>query len=295
MQVDEHIVCDRLAFPEGPCAAPNGDIYFVELPRGCVARNASGERETVADLGGSPNGAKFGSDGTLFVANGGGNWPPVPATNMRPGLGGGTPSLQSVRPDGSIATLLTRIDGVSLSAPNDLCLDRLGNVYFTDPVWAERDSNGVAAADASPPGSVCFYGSDGVTSRLHTGLLFPNGIQLDVSGARLFVAETGTGDIHVFPVLGPGRLGQPRIFCKLGVDSGVDGMCLDAAGRLLVAGCGSGTVFVIDTNGDLTEKLEFQDRSLTNLCFGADPHVLYVTAAWSGTLIRTRRETPGPA
>jgi gluconolactonase len=215
---------------------------------------------------------------------------------MRPGLGGATPCLQALAPGGTVSTLVTRIDGVSLNAPNDLCLDRQDNVYFTDPAWAPRDPNGVASADASPPGSICYYGADGTARRLHTGLLFPNGIQLDAAGKRLFVAETGTGDIHVFPVLAAGRIGQPTIFCRLGVDSGVDGMCLDRDGRLLVAGCGSGTVFVIEPDGTLAEKLEFQDRSLTNLCFGTDdPYLLYVTAAWSGTLVCTRRCVPGPS
>jgi len=272
----------------------SGDLLFVELPRGCLSILRRGKRHTFADLGGSPNGAKLASDGSIFVANGGGCWPPVPATGMTCGLGRGTACLQRVTMEGKFETIITEIDGIELNSPNDLCFDKDGNLYFTDPNWPKRGARSIEPTSSAEAGSICFWSSDGRAHRVHTGLIFPNGVQLSASGTTLYVAETGTGNIHSFPVLEAGLLGEPQLFCKLGLESGVDGMCIDARNRLLVAGSGSGAIYIVGPEGNLEERLEFSDQCLTNLCFGIDdPHMLFVTAAISGTLIGTRLDTPG--
>jgi sugar lactone lactonase YvrE len=48
-------------------------------------------------------------------------------------------------------------------------------------------------------------------------------------------------------------------------------MAFDADGRLLIAGCGPGMIYVLAP--DLTrvdETLAFEDPALTNLCFGGE-------------------------
>src|SRR4029077_1313377 len=62
-----------LRFPEGPVAMPDGTVIVVELAAGRLTRvHPDGRKETVAEPGGSPNGAAIGPDGALYVCNSGG-------------------------------------------------------------------------------------------------------------------------------------------------------------------------------------------------------------------------------
>src|SRR5688572_25920219 len=68
-------LADGLAFPEGPVVLPNGDIVVCELRAGRVSivpGGGNGPRRTLAEPGGSPNGAAIGPDGKLYVCNSGG-------------------------------------------------------------------------------------------------------------------------------------------------------------------------------------------------------------------------------
>jgi sugar lactone lactonase YvrE len=52
------VVATGLGFPEGPVALDDGSVLCVELRHGRLSRVApDGTVETVADLGGTPNGA----------------------------------------------------------------------------------------------------------------------------------------------------------------------------------------------------------------------------------------------
>jgi gluconolactonase len=287
MRAEETPVAGGFAFPEGPCVDRHGTLYLVELPRGCVSVVAHGRRLEFATLGGAPNGAAFGADGTLYVCNNGGNWPPKPSTGGRPGTGGGQASIQAVRPDGSFKTLITAIDGRALNGPNDICFDDRGGFYFTDPAWAKRSSDGIAHAEQSPPGDVCYATPDGRAARVWGGLLFPNGLQVTPDGKFLVVAETGTGRVWRSAIRAPSSLETAEVMIDLGLASGLDGMCFDSEGRLLIAGCGSSTIYVIAPDlRRLDQTIGLSDPALTNLCFGgADFRTLYVTQGSSGRVV----------
>src|SRR5215467_2089412 len=66
-------VAEGLHFPEGPVAMADGSVVLVEIRRGTLTRVApNGRRETIAELGGGPNGAAIGPDGAVYVCNNGG-------------------------------------------------------------------------------------------------------------------------------------------------------------------------------------------------------------------------------
>ena len=292
-RADEVVVATGFSYPEGPRFDVHGQLHVVELAGGVVSRVVDGERVVLATPGGSPNGAAFDDAGRLWICNNGGNWGPNASTGGRPGLGGGLAAIQVVDPDGTFATVLTAIDGVPLSSPNDLALDPRGGLWFTDPVWAGRDAQGSAPASASPPGAVCFLDEDGAARRCHVGAVFPNGLVLTPDGSELWVGETGTGRILAFPLLGRGRLGEPRIRCELGADAYPDGMCFDSAGRLIVAGTGSGALFVVGERG-LEERVPMADPDVTNLCFGGPAgRDLFVTEASLGRVVSLEWDVPG--
>jgi gluconolactonase len=289
----ERVVVNGLSFPEGPRFDAHGRLHVVELAAGTVSRVVEGRREVLATPGGSPNGAAFDTDGQLWVCNNGGNWGANPSTGGRAGLGGLTPAIQVVHPDGSRRVALTEIDGISLASPNDIASDPRGGQWFTDPVWPARDAAGSFAMAASPPGSVCFIDADGAARRCHTGMVFPNGLTLTPDRAELLVGETGTGRILAFRIAGPGRLDEPRVWCDLGPSSFPDGMAFDSAGRLLVASAGTGAVLVATQDGRV-DRVPMEDREVTNLCFGGpDGRSLYVTQAGLGRVVVVDWDVPG--
>ncbi|GAA3625557.1 SMP-30/gluconolactonase/LRE family protein [Nonomuraea rosea] len=294
---DERVIATGFAYTEGPCIGPDGTLWVVELAGGCVSRIEDGRRIVVARPGGSPNGAAFAPDGRLVFCNNGGNWGPNESTGMRPGPGGGHPAIQCLTGDGEVHTLLDSIDGTPLNAPNDLCFDQHGGYYFTDPVWARRDEHGSAPAAASPPGDVCYVSPDGTARRVHHGLRFPNGLHVTPDGQALLVGETGTGLIHRFDITAPGSLGPPATYADLGPDSFPDGMCFDRDGRLLVAGTGSGAVFVVAPGGGtVQDTVRFADPDVTNVCFGGpDQRTLFVTQASLGRVVAIEWPVPGMA
>ncbi len=271
-------------YPEGPCLGPDGTLYVVELAGGVVARVIDGRREVLARSEGAPNGAVVAPDGTVFFCNNGGNWGPNASTGFVAGRGGAVPRIERLGPDGGVTTVIDAIDGRPLRAPNDLVRDADGGIWFTDPAWAERDDEGRAAASASPPGGVGYVREDGTGARLALdGLVFPNGIVLTLDGGAVIVGETGTGRLLRAQIRGAGELGEPEVFAELGADAFPDGMCFDSEGRLLVAGTGSGAVFVVAPDGSLLEVLEMPDPDVTNVCFGGeDGRTVYVTEASLG-------------
>jgi gluconolactonase len=200
-----------------------------------------------------------------------------------------------VQPDGARRSLLTQIEGRRLNAPNDICFDAKGGFYFSDPAWAARTPEGVARAEHSPPGDISYVAPDSRASRVALDLLFPNGLCVSPDGQSLIVAETGTGRVLSYAIGRNGALYSPNTLIELRLESGLDGMAFDADGRLLIAGCGSGTIYVLapDLTG-VQPTLVCEDPALTNLCFGGqDFKTLFVTHGASGSVAAIRWLVPG--
>src|SRR5437588_11759500 len=69
------LVADGLNYPEGPVYCPDGTVLVVEIGAGTLTRiypDGSKPKETVATLGGGPNGAAIGPDGAIYICNDGG-------------------------------------------------------------------------------------------------------------------------------------------------------------------------------------------------------------------------------
>lgn len=225
-------VTTGLAFPEGPIALANGDVLVVEIRRGTLTRVApDGTTGVVAELGGGPNGAAIGPDGAVYVCNNGGfTWHDrdgITAPGHQPAdYRGG--SIQRVGPDGTVTDLYTACDGRPLRGPNDIVFDADGGFWFTDIGKSrERDRDTGALYHARPDGS-------SITEVVHP-LTQPNGVGLSPDGSRLYVAETVTGRVWSWPVLGPGRLGPAALLHGLGGYQMLDSLAVDGDGNVCVA------------------------------------------------------------
>ncbi|HEY8860331.1 MAG TPA: hypothetical protein VIM27_12825, partial [Gaiellales bacterium] len=75
--MDGTLLASNLGFPEGPVVMPDGAIVFCDGNTGELRSWKDGALDTYAYTGGSPWGAVLGSDGAIYVTQGG----PVPGSD----------------------------------------------------------------------------------------------------------------------------------------------------------------------------------------------------------------------
>jgi gluconolactonase len=297
--MDIEKVTDGLAFPEGPLALPDGSVAVVEIHAGTVTRvQPDGSKDTIADVGGGPNGAALGPDGALYVVNNGGFlWTELGSMAIPVDLATGVNEPEGFeggwvdRIDlgtGEVTTLYRECDGHRFNSPNDIVFDAEGGFWFTDlgKVRA-RDQDRGSLYYARPDGS-------GVTEVAH-GLQGPNGVGLSPDGGTVYVAESYTGRLLAWDVSSPGAVGAPRGRVVVATPAGFDSLAVEEDGHVVVAAISHG-VCVIDPEAGTYEFLEMPDPLVTNVCFTGDDHrTAYLTMSGGGWLGRTTWPRPGLA
>jgi gluconolactonase len=235
---------------------PDGAIIFCDGNTGEMLRYGDGEFSTFAETGGSPWGAILGTDGAVYVTQGG---------NV-PGSGdfSAVPSIQRVNADGTVEQLAEEIAGHPLAGPNDLAFGPDGRLWFTD--------SGTEGDDRYPerqPGRLYVMDSSGAGELvLERPNVYPNGIAFDAQG-RLYWTESAAHRVC--------RLddGQATTFCQLSDGHVPDGMAFAADGRAFVCTTISGGVTVLSAGGELLKEISLGEHA-TNCIFAGS--TLYVTA-----------------
>lgn len=197
-----------LGFTEGPVIADDGAVLVVGIDGGRVLRLAEGRSSVVATPGGGPNGMALETTTSAVVANNGGflwtevNGARIPIdhpthTDEPPGFSGGWMERVDLV-SGEVTILHRECDGRPLRGPNDLVIDEVGGVWFTDHGKGRRASIDRGGLYFTPPGA------DGVVEKAFA-LLGPNGVGLSPDGRRVYVAETHTGRLWAWDLGPPGR------------------------------------------------------------------------------------------
>lgn len=294
------VLAQGLRFPEGPIALPSGDVLLVEIERGTLTRVSNrGEVKVVAELGGGPNGAALGPDGACYICNNGGfDW--IERNDrLYPGdepadYSGGRIERVDLK-TGEVTRLIADCDGRPLRGPNDLVFDRTGGFWFTDHGKTrprDRDRTGV------------FYVSSNHKDiqEVIFPLEGPNGIGLSADEDELYVAETPTGRVWAYPLVGPGQLKPGR---QDKPDGGrllpgrdgyfmFDSLAIDGAGRVCVATLIDGGITRLSPTGEAPEFVPMPDILTTNICFGGpDLKTAYITLSSTGQLVHMQWPTPG--
>lgn len=228
---------------------------------------AGGQTTTFARTGGSPWGTVVGTDGAIYVTQGGN----VPGSGDTSAISG----IQRVRADGTVELLISEVAGYKLYGPNDLAFGPDGRLYFTES-GTEEDFR----FDVRVPGRLFAVAPDGAGEMLlERPGVYPNGIAFD-SEKRLYWTESMAHRVC--------RLdnGEPVTFCQLSDSHVPDGMAFAADGRLFVATTVSQGVTVVSPSGEVLEEIHLGEHA-TNCLF--DGSTLYVTATRSPDLDASQR------
>ncbi|MEY2448684.1 MAG: gluconolactonase [Acidimicrobiaceae bacterium] len=271
------IVAEGLGYPEGPVFLPDARVLVTDIRGGVVlAVGADGRVARHADTGGGPNGLARGPGGVVYCANNGGlNWVEGRATGPSPDYASG--SVQSISPSGEVTVLHVESEAGQLVAPNDIACDSAGGVWFTDSGRGLDGATDAFVLYIDPDLQRVTVAADGYR--------FSNGLAFFEGESELIVAESGTGELWVHPVLGPGKLGERRLFATMPRPHRPDGICIDVEGNVVVAGALGRGVIVYDDAGNQLERFEFEHRLVTNVAFGGlDQSTLYVTESGLGRL-----------
>ena len=296
--MDIQLVTEGLQFPEGPIAMNDGSVILTEIEGQRLTRvTPDGQKTTVAQTGGGPNGAAIGPDGAIYVTNNGGSFEwlkqdgltipgPTPASHT-----GG--SIQRVDiASGKVTTLYDRCDGKVMNGPNDLVFDKQGGMWFSD--------HGCSTPEGRKNGGMFYAKADGshiVQARDH--MISPNGIGLSPDEKTVYMADTHLGRLWAFDLEAPGVLppqsgfSAGRVICNLPGFQLLDSLAVEAGGKVCVATIINGGITAFDLDGT-TEHYPFPDLIVTNICFGGpDMRDAWITCSSTGKLYRCGWPRPG--
>jgi gluconolactonase len=286
-----------LEFPEGPVVLPDGSVAVCEIQGKRITRvDSDGNKETIAETGGGPNGAQLGPDGKLYVCNNGAAFEfvhmgGITITHQPPANHEGGRIERIDLDSGEVEVLYSEVAGHPLIAPNDLVFDGHGGFWFTDyGIEYERNTDRTF---------ICYAKADGSDIREVMGPVdSPNGIGLSPDGSKLYAAETLTAAIWSWNVSGPGELGEglpllPHGGAPVARVSGfcaLDSLAIDGDGNVCVGTLLKGGITVVKPGdepaaGEEIDFLAVGDPWPTNIAFGgSDLRTAYVTGSATGKL-----------
>jgi gluconolactonase len=266
-------------FTEGPAQAPDGTLYFTDIPADRIyQRTPDGEISVFLEPSGHCNGLMVTADGTLYACSMDGRMITIDRETKK------------------ITPLTEEYEGNRYNAPNDLVVDQQGGVYFTDPHFRAPtplpqkstsfyycDAQGkVTRLSGDPKASTgVTVTDDGKVIKLAPDLKAPNGIILSPDEKTLYVIPSLQEEMWAYPVISPGKLGPGKVFCKLKQPEGRsggggDGLTVDTKGNLYItSGLG---LQVFSPDGKHLGTIEFPEQPANVTFGGPEGKTLFVTA-----------------
>jgi len=290
-------VATWIAFTEGPAVDADGTVYFSDIINSRIMRLApDGTRSVFRERSQRTNGQAFDLEGRLLHSEG-----------NEFGTDGARRITRTDLRTGQYEVLTDRYHGKRYNAPNDICVDSRGRIYFTDPCYwepsrklMEMEIEGVYRID--PGGRVTRILGQPAIQR-------PNGLAVTQDNRTLYVIDScpipgGNRKVWRFDLDADGNPSQQKLIWDFAPGRGGDGMRLDMEGNLYVAaGINSprhsyetndvpAGVYVISPESTILGRFPIPEDVVTNLAFGGpDGRTIYVTAG--KTLFTARTSIPG--
>jgi len=281
-------VAARTSFLEGPAFDAKGTLYFSDLIGNKIrTMTPAGVVEVFREDSGRTNGNTFDAKGRLISCEG-----------AEQGPGGRRRVVRTEISTGKIEVLAERFEGKRFNAPNDVCVDIKGRVWFTDPYYGEDRSSLEMDAEA-----VYRIDVDGSVHRVisQPQIERPNGLAVTPDAKTLYLVDShprpgGNRKIWAFTLGEDGTVvaGSQRLVFDFGKGRGADGLRLDVQGNLWIAAgisiprnAGETAdvppgVYVVSPEGKLLGRIAIPEDVITNLAFGgSDKKLLHVVSGKS--------------
>jgi sugar lactone lactonase YvrE/predicted phosphodiesterase len=254
-----------LQFTEGPAWHPDGYLVFSDINANIIYKwsEAKGLEILVSNVGNS-NGIECAKTNDFVVCRQG--------------------QRDVVRMDatGKITSLLFQYNGKKLNSPNDVTINYLGSIYFTDPDY------GVALKDRELPfeGLYCIPYNSPKPVLLDSTLVKPNGLTFVNDWRTLYVCESSTNTIYTYTLTNEFQIQDikkdKKAFLKVTGIGEIDGITSDVFGNIYVA-FGDGGIRIFDKDAKEVGLIKFPaTEKVRNLCFGGQfNNILFVTAGIS--------------
>lgn len=273
-----------VAFTEGPAVDPAGNVLFSDIQNNRILQLwPDGELTVFRADSGRANGNTFDIEGRLVTCEG-----------SEFGPGGRRRVTRTDMSTSQVTVLTDRYEGKRYNSPNDVVVDKSGNIYFTDPCYGDPATKEMEAE------AVYRISTNGEVRRVldQDNVQKPNGLALTPDGSTLYVIDSnpiegGNRKIWGFAVdANDGSLVNRRLIYDFEKGRGGDGMRVDVDGNLWVAAGINASrgrpgetldvpagVYVISPAGEVQGRIPIPEDSVTNLTFGPpDRKILYVTA-----------------
>jgi gluconolactonase len=234
---------------------------------------------------GQANGLNFNINGELFACE------------------GGRRRIARYNNDGSKDTIVDQLDGIAINSPNDLAINKKGEIYFSDRVGDINPDIGlnfsaIISAQKQEDGTYKSFRRTIDTS-------MPNGLLFNEQEDILYVAQSDyradhERELRSYKVNIDGTLSDMKTLHDFGPHRGIDGMTLakDSISKetYIVAATGweisgpKGNITIFDKNGKIIERHETPCQRPTN-CTIVENNI-YVTSI-EGHLLVAKTELEG--
>ncbi len=265
------LVVRNQSFPEGITWDNNSTIYSSNCTGGWITRITDNKIDTFLIASdstfGKTNGMIALSDGSLLACD----------------YGNGT--IVKFSNTGKRRIILSGYENKPFNRPNDMTLDKDGNLFFTDPKSYGKDKL---------DGRVFFYDfKNKKLTLIKDSLAFPNGIGISPIDGKLYVCESAKSRILSFDISEKNELFNKNIFIELpGGDP--DGFNFDINGNMYVAHFGGGNLYIISPKGKILHKIKTPGKKPSNVEFAEkDRKTLYLTEDETNSIYKMNVSIPG--
>lgn len=220
---------------EGAAHDKQGNIYAVSFKKdGTIGqvKNGKARRFVTLPKGSTGNGIVFDSAGNMYIADYTGH------------------NVLLIRAGSRRVEVYAHES--QMNQPNDLAISPSGNLYASDPNWA----NGT--------GQLWLVRQDRSVTLLEANMGTTNGIEVSPDGRKLYVGESAQLKVWVYDIAADGTVSNKRLF-KVFHGDGMDGMRCDDQGNLWIARYDKGTVAAVDPQGETIKEVTLQGRKCSNL------------------------------
>ena len=260
-------VQDKFMFTEGPQWIPaTKTLLFTDIPANRIHEHTPGAGITVfREPSANANGLAVDPAGLLIACEHSGR------------------RVSRTLANGTIVSVADAFEGKKLNSPNDVIVGKDGSVYFTDPPYGLPDPGqselGFFGVFRAAPG--------GKVEAIAKDMNRPNGIALSPDEKTLYIVDTATAELRVYPVKADGSVGVSSMLAK--TSPSPDGMAVDAQGNLFITT--SVGVEVYSPAGKLYGAIPVPEQPANCAFGGADRKTLYITARTG--LYRVALQNPG--